>query len=80
MKHHQKGNTVISIEKKHAGVVVMEDLETPVANMVFTLLSFHDPTSSIRAAVRPKRCFSSLSSDLLKRGWYVFPPFLLHSS
>ena len=75
MKHHHQRSTVISTEKNNPGVVVMEDFETPVANMVFTLLSFHDPTSSVRAAVRPKRCFSSLSSGLLKRGWYVFSFF-----
>jgi len=80
MKQHQKKNTVISIEKNYARVIVMEDFETPVANMVFTLLSFHDPTSSARAAVRPKRYFSSLSSDLLKRGWYVFSPSLIGPS
>lgn len=78
MKHHQ--STVISTEKNYSAVVVMEDFETPVANMVFTLPSFHDPTSSVRTAVRPKLCFSSLSSGLLKLGWYVFSPFLIDPS
>lgn len=50
----------------------MEEFEISVANVVsFVCSSFHDPTSSARAAVNPKQCSSSPSSDPQKQGWYV---------